>query len=200
MSRETEPGASKPFPTTLIRVQPASAAERAKLAPAMIERIESIAAGFRPARGQTALFAGPSGTGKTMAAQVLAAALGRELYRVDLAAVASKYIGETEKNLSRLFEAAADQGVIVFFDEADGLFGKRSEVRDAHDRYANIEVAYLLQRLEDYEGLAILTTNSVDAIDPGFVRRRRNLLEFPAPRPRKRRGFWHRLLALLGIN
>ena len=200
MNPETQAAEAKPLPAGLIRVEPATADEWKRLAPQTIERVEPIADRFRHSSGQTALFTGPSGTGKTMAAKVLAASLGRALYRVDLAAVASKYIGETEKNLSRLFEAAADADVILFFDEADGLFGKRSEVRDAHDRYANIEVGYLLQRLENYEGLAILTTNSVDDIDAAFVRRCRSLLEFPPPEARQRRGLWRRLLSALGFR
>ena len=109
--------------------------------------------------GISALFSGASGTGKTMAAEVLANELALDLYRIDLSAVVSKYIGETEKNLRRLFDAAEETGAILLFDEADALFGKRSEVKDSHDRYANIEVSYLLQRMEAYRGLAILTTN-----------------------------------------
>ena len=123
--------------------------------------------------GLGALFAGDSGTGKTMAAEVLAHELGLDLYRIDLASVVSKYIGETEKNLARIFDAAEDGGAILLFDEADALFGKRSEVKDSHDRYANIEVSYLLQRMEAYRGLAILTTNLKAALDPAFLRRLR---------------------------
>ena len=118
------------------------------------------------ARGSRALFAGASGTGKTMAAEVLARELGLDLYRIDLRRVVSKYIGETEKNLRRLFDAAEASGAILLFDEADALFGKRSEVKDSHDRYANIEVSYLLQRMEAYRGLAILTTNMQQAPRP----------------------------------
>ncbi|HEX7112526.1 MAG TPA: ATP-binding protein, partial [Mizugakiibacter sp.] len=121
--------------------------------------------------GISALFAGESGTGKTMAAEVLARALGLLLYRIDLSAVVSKYIGETEKNLRRLFDAAEDGGAILLFDEADALFGRRSEVKDSHDRYANIEVNYLLQRMESYRGLAILATNMKSALDAAFLRR-----------------------------
>ncbi len=118
--------------------------------------------------GISALFAGESGTGKTMAAEVLARELQLDLYRIDLSAVVSKYIGETEKNLRRVFDAAEDSGAILLFDEADALFGKRSEVKDSHDRYANIEVSYLLQRMESYRGLAILTTNLKTALDCGL--------------------------------
>src|SRR5207253_5638184 len=121
--------------------------------------------------GISALFAGESGTGKTMAAEVLANSLRLDLYRIDLASVVSKYIGETEKNLRRVFDAAEDGGAILFFDEADALFGKRSEVKDSHDRYANIEVNYLLQRMESYRGLAVLATNMKSALDPAFLRR-----------------------------
>ena len=132
-------------------------------------------------QGLKVLFAGESGTGKTMAAQVLAAELGLDLYRVDLATVVSKYIGETEKNLERIFTAADGSNAILFFDEADALFGKRSEVSDAHDRYANIEVAYLLQRMEAYPGAVILATNFQRNIDDAFVRRLDFVVDFPFP-------------------
>ena len=131
--------------------------------------------------GISALFAGESGTGKTMAAEVLARELQLDLYRIDLSAVVSKYIGETEKNLRRVFDAAEDSGAILLFDEADALFGKRSEVKDSHDRYANIEVSYLLQRMEAYRGLAILTTNLKAALDAAFQRRLRFVVQFPFP-------------------
>ena len=127
-----------------------------------------------------ALFAGPSGTGKTLAAEVVAGELGLDLYKVDLSAVVSKYIGETEKNLERIFGAAAAGDLVLFFDEADALFGKRSEVSDAHDRYANIEVAYLLQRLETYDGLVVLATNLQRNIDPAFLRRIAVAVDFAA--------------------
>ena len=131
--------------------------------------------------GISALFAGESGTGKTMAAEVIANDLRLDLYRIDLSAVVSKYIGETEKNLRRLFDAAEDGGAILFFDEADALFGKRSEVKDSHDRYANIEINYLLQRMEAYRGLAILATNMKSALDTAFMRRLRFIVNFPFP-------------------
>jgi hypothetical protein len=131
--------------------------------------------------GVTALFAGQPGTGKTMAAEIIAGELGLELYRIDLSSVVSKYIGETEKNLERIFQAADRGDAVLLFDEADAIFGKRSEVRDAHDRYANVETAYLLQRLEAYDGLAILTTNLRGNIDDAFVRRLEFVLEFPMP-------------------
>ncbi len=140
--------------------------------------------------GITALFAGESGTGKTMAAEVIANDLRLNLYRIDLSAVVSKYIGETEKNLRRLFDAAEDGGAILFFDEADALFGKRSEVKDSHDRYANIEVNYLLQRMEAYRGLAILATNMKSALDPAFMRRLRFSVNFPFPGVAERVALW----------
>jgi AAA+ superfamily predicted ATPase len=148
----------------------------------------------QPSVGVVALFAGPSGTGKTLAAEVVAADLGVDLYKVDLANLVSKYIGETEKNLGRVFDAAEAANVALFFDEADALMGKRSAVSDAHDRYANIEVAYLLQRLERYEGLAVLATNLANNIDPAFVRRFHVVVEFPVPGPAERRRIWERCL------
>ncbi len=144
-------------------------------------------------RGIGALFSGPSGTGKTMAAEILANHLRLDLYRIDLAGVVSKYIGETEKNLRNVFDAAERSGAILFFDEADALFGKRSEVKDSHDRYANIEVNYLLQRMEDYRGLAILCTNRRSALDRAFLRRLRFLVEFPFPDGENRRLIWQKV-------
>ena len=141
-------------------------------------------------RGIGALFSGPSGTGKTMAAEILAAHLGLDLYRIDLAGVVSKWVGETEANLARVFDAAERSGSILFFDEADALFGKRSEVRDSHDRYANIEVSYLLQRMEDYRGLAVLATNRKAMLDDAFLRRLRFLVDFPFPDADARRRIW----------
>jgi hypothetical protein len=141
-------------------------------------------------RGISALFAGPSGAGKTMAAEVLANSLNLDLYRIDLAGVVSKYIGETEKNLRRIFDAAECGGALVFFDEADALFGKRSEVKDSHDRYANIEVNYLLQRMEEFRGLAILATNRKSSLDSAFVRRLRFIVDFPFPDTAHRLRIW----------
>ena len=145
-------------------------------------------------QGLKVLFAGESGTGKTMAAQVLAAELGLELFRVDLATIVSKYIGETEKNLDRIFGAADGSNAILFFDEADALFGKRSEVSDSHDRYANIEVAYLLQKMEQYAGAVILATNFRRNIDDAFVRRLDFVIDFPFPEPDDRKRIWRLLL------
>jgi hypothetical protein len=143
--------------------------------------------------GISALFAGSSGTGKTMAAEVLARELSLDLYRIDLSSVVSKFIGETEKNLRRVFDAAEAGGAILLFDEADALFGKRSEVKDSHDRYANIEVSYLLQRMESYRGLAILTTNLKNALDPAFLRRLRFIVQFPFPDATQRAEIWRRI-------
>jgi SpoVK/Ycf46/Vps4 family AAA+-type ATPase len=143
--------------------------------------------------GISALFAGASGTGKTMAAEVLANELRLDLYRIDLSSVVSKYIGETEKNLRRVFDAAEQSGAILLFDEADALFGKRSEVKDSHDRYANIEVSYLLQRMEAYRGLAILTTNRKESLDSAFLRRLRFVVQFPFPDAAQRAEIWRRI-------
>ncbi len=143
--------------------------------------------------GIMALFAGESGTGKTMAAEVIANELALNLYRIDLSGVVSKYIGETEKNLRRLFDAAEDGGAILFFDEADALFGKRSQVKDSHDRYANIEINYLLQRMEAYQGLAILSTNQRSNLDDAFVRRLRFIVKFPFPDENDRSRIWQHI-------
>ncbi|NEO88351.1 MAG: ATP-binding protein [Spirulina sp. SIO3F2] len=143
--------------------------------------------------GLAVLFAGASGTGKTMAAEVLANELRLDLYRIDLSAVVSKYIGETEKNLAQIFDAAETGGVVLLFDEADALFGKRTEVKDSHDRHANIEVSYLLQRMEAFRGLAILTTNLKDSLDQAFVRRLRFIVNFPFPDRAARSRIWQRI-------
>src|SRR6202040_2463783 len=143
--------------------------------------------------GLSALFSGPNGTGKTLAAEVLAGELRLDLYRIDLSAVVSKYIGETEKNLKQVFDAAEEGGSLLLFDEADALFGKRSEVKQSLDRYANIEVGYLLQRLEAYQGLAILTTNLKSAIDRAFQRRLRFTVHFPFPDAAQREAIWRRI-------
>lgn len=143
-------------------------------------------------KGLIALFAGPSGTGKTMAAEIIAHDLGLDLYKIDLSAVVSKYVGETEKNLERIFSEAQDSDAILFFDEADALFGKRSEVKDAHDRYANIEIAYLLQRTEEYDGLVILASNIKKNMDEAFVRRMHFTVDFPFPEEAERLEIWRR--------
>ncbi len=142
-------------------------------------------------RGLNALFIGPSGTGKTMAAEIIAGELQMDLYRIDLSCIVSKYIGETEKNLSQVFAEAEQSNAILFFDEADALFGKRTEVKDSHDRYANIEINYLMQRIEDYDGVVILATNLRTHIDEAFTRRLRFCIEFPFPDEHSRERIWH---------
>jgi SpoVK/Ycf46/Vps4 family AAA+-type ATPase len=144
-------------------------------------------------RGLAILFAGPPGTGKTMAAGVLAGALGLDLYKIDLSTVVSKYIGETEKNLARIFDEAATSNAILFFDEADALFGKRTQVRDAHDRYANVEISYLLQKMDEYEGVVMLATNLRKNMDEAFVRRLHAIVDFPVPGVADRRRIWERI-------
>lgn len=144
--------------------------------------------------GISALFIGESGTGKTLAAEVVATELNLDLYRIDLSSVVSKYIGETEKNLEKLFSAAESSGAILLFDEADALFGKRTEIKDSHDRYANIELSYLLQRMESYRGLSILTSNMKSALDTAFLRRIRFVLQFPFPDIEERRAIWQSIL------
>ncbi|MER5556015.1 ATP-binding protein [Streptomyces sp. NPDC002793] len=149
---------------------------------------------LRRGLGVTALFAGGSGTGKTLAAEVMAKELGLDLFVIDLSQVVSKYIGETEKNLRKVFDAAEQGGALLLFDEADALFGKRSEVKDSHDRYANLEVSYLLMRMEAYRGLAILTTNMKQALDTAFMRRIRFVVDFPFPGESERAEIWRRVL------
>lgn len=177
-----------------VRRQLEELSAQARLRPAVLEEW-----GFGrlcPAgRGITALFAGPSGTGKTMAAQVVAHALGRELCRVDLAEVVNKYIGETEKRLKRVFDACERSAVVLFFDEADALFGQRTEVKDAHDRYANIQIDYLLQRMEQFDGVAILATNRKNDLDSAFLRRLRFVVDFLPPGPPERLTLWRLSLA-----
>jgi len=145
-------------------------------------------------RGITALFAGDSGVGKTMSAEVVAGDLGLDLYVIDLSTVVDKYIGETEKNLDRIFSEADRVNGILLFDEADAIFGKRSDVQDAHDRYANVEVAYLLQRMESFDGLAILTTNLRSNLDEAFTRRLDAIVDFPVPEEDDRRRLWEKNL------
>ncbi|WP_418276929.1 ATP-binding protein [Isoptericola jiangsuensis] len=149
-----------------------------------------LGSGSDRGRGTTALFAGDSGTGKTFAAEVVAHDLALDLVHVDLSQVVDKYLGETEKRLGRLFDAAEDGGMVLLFDEADALFGRRSQVKDSHDRYANVEVGYLLQRLEDFGGLAVLTTNARSALDPAFTRRLSTVVDFPAPDRSARERMW----------
>jgi SpoVK/Ycf46/Vps4 family AAA+-type ATPase len=148
---------------------------------------------LRHTRGTTGLFAGEPGTGKSMAAAALANDIGLDLYRVELTRVVSKYIGETEKNLQRAFDDAEAAGAVLLFDEADALFGKRTEVEDSHDRYANLAVSYMLQRVESYAGLAILTSNRPHQIDDAFLRRIRFVVHFPFPGPQERECLWRRV-------
>jgi SpoVK/Ycf46/Vps4 family AAA+-type ATPase len=145
--------------------------------------------------GLSVLFHGPSGTGKTMAAEVIGAAMDLDVYRVDLSQLVSKFVGETEKNLRRVFDAAEGGGAILLFDECDAIFGKRGEVEHGQDRYANLEVSYLLQRMDSYRGIAILTTNLRSAIDPAFMRRLRFVVSFPFPDYAQRIGIWRQVLA-----
>ncbi|HEY4588514.1 MAG TPA: ATP-binding protein [Thermoanaerobaculia bacterium] len=191
------------------RIEPAAGWDDLVLPAAQIQTLREMAVHVRRRRtvhedwgfagrgnrglGISSLFAGPSGTGKTMAAEVLAGELRLDLYRIDLSSVVSKYIGETEKNLRKVFDAAEEGGAILLFDEADALFGKRSEVKDSHDRYANIEVSYLLQRMEVYRGLAILTSNFKDALDTAFLRRLRFIVQLPFPDADQRAEIWRRI-------
>ncbi len=191
------------------RIEPVADWNDLVLPPLQMETLKNIAShvrqrikvyedwGFRKKNsrglGISAMFSGASGTGKTMAAEVLANELKLDLYGIDLSQVVNKYIGETEKNLRRVFDAAEAGGAILLFDEADALFGKRSEVKDSHDRYANIEISYLLQRMESYRGLAILTTNMKNALDTAFLRRIRFIIEFPFPDFNQRFEIWKRI-------
>jgi SpoVK/Ycf46/Vps4 family AAA+-type ATPase len=191
------------------RVEPEATWEDLILPPEIVDRLREIAErlpnreyvlgkwGFKTSsrwRGISCLFSGDSGTGKTLAGEVIARVLGLDLYVIDLSAVVSKYVGETEKNLRKVFDAAQDTNAILLFDEADALFGKRSEVKDSHDRWANIEVAYLLQRIEAFDGLAILTTNLGGNLDPAFARRLTAVVHFPQPDAGQRSRLWQRHL------
>jgi SpoVK/Ycf46/Vps4 family AAA+-type ATPase len=145
-------------------------------------------------RGVSALFSGEPGTGKTMAASVVASELGLELVRIDLSTVVSKYVGETEKNLGKIFDEAQDAHAMLLFDEADSLFGKRTELKTAQDRFANLEVNYILQRMETFDGVSVLTTNAESAIDPALQRRLNFRIRFPEPEVEEREQLWRRLL------
>jgi SpoVK/Ycf46/Vps4 family AAA+-type ATPase len=149
---------------------------------------------FPQGRGLLVLFSGPPGTGKTMAAQVMAARLGLDLFRIDLSTVVSKYVGETSRNLEKILSLAAQTDVMLLFDEADALFGKRTEIKDAHDRYANTETGYLLQAIESYQGIALMATNKKGNIDSAFIRRFRYMLEFPRPNQNMRAIIWQRIV------
>jgi len=196
LSRRVEPGVGwsdlvLPDP---VRAQLGELAGRARHRDQVLSQWKMRPGGGR-GHGVMGLFAGDSGTGKTMSAEVIAAELGLDLYKVDLATVVDKYVGETEKNLERIFTEAAGVNAVLLFDEADAVFGKRSEVRDAHDRYANIESAYLLQRMETFDGLAILSTNLRSNIDDAFTRRLDCIIDFPAPTQDLRLALWERCLA-----
>jgi hypothetical protein len=189
-----------------VRVRSAHAYGDLVLAPATLDQIKDIVSSIRlrhqvysgwgfhkrlvSGTGMAILFSGAAGTGKTMTAGIMARDLGLDLYKIDLSGVVSKYIGETEKNLDRIFQAARSANAILFFDEADALFGKRSEVKDAHDRYANIEVAYLLQKMEEHEGVVIMATNLSKNLDEAFARRMQYIVEFPLPNARARERLW----------
>ena len=196
LARRVEPGVgwADLVLTESVRAQLGELAARARHRDQVLSQWRMRPGGGR-GHGVTALFAGDSGTGKTMSAEVIAAELGLDLYKVDLATVVDKYVGETEKNLERIFTEAAGVNAVLLFDEADAVFGKRSEVRDAHDRYANIESAYLLQRMETFDGLAILSTNLRANIDEAFTRRLDCIIDFPAPTPDLRLALWERCLA-----
>lgn len=198
------------YPTSLVqRIEPRATFADLVLPPAQLHALEQVALharhritvhhdwGFAEkgerGLGIASLFWGDSGTGKTMAAEALAGSLGLVLFRIDLSAVVSKYIGETEKNLRQVFDCAEETGAVLLFDEADALFGKRSEVKDSHDRYANIEVSYLLQRMEAYRGLAVLTTNHKATLDAAFHRRLRFVVHFPFPDAAEREAIWQRV-------
>jgi hypothetical protein len=196
--------ASGPFDKLARRVRPQRSWGDIVLAPDRLQALKELASRYRhrdlvhgewgfpaiPAAGLVAMFSGSSGTGKTLAAEIIAGELGLDLYKLDLSSVVSKYIGETEKNLERVFSAATATNTVLFFDEADSLFGKRSEVTDARDRYANLEVSYLLQRLEAYDGLVILATNFQKNIDEAFLRRIHVAIEFPMPAEPERMAIW----------
>lgn len=181
------------------------------LPPHLMKQLHEVAASFRDRRvahsdwglenkhsfgnGVNALFTGAKGTGKTMAAQILARELGLDLYRIDLASIANKYIGETEKNLDRIFRMAQASNSILLFDESDALFGRRSDVKDAHDRFANIEIAYLLQKLEEYDGIVVIATNLRGNLDEAFTRRMRHIVGFPFPDRKQRTRIWERIFS-----
>jgi len=164
------------------------------------DELENLAVHSGLGAGVLVLFAGPSGTGKTLAASVLAKKLGKDLYRVDLARVVSKYIGETEKNLSALFDSSRALDAVLLFDEADALFGKRGKVTDSHDRYANLDSHYLLQNMEDYGDLIILTCNSKNNLDDAFLRRMHTVVNFARPDSAKRSSLWRRILKRIGFS
>ncbi len=197
-----------PLETLAKRIRPRRTWDDIVLSPERIALLRGIVSRYRhadmvydewgfepiPSRGLVALFSGSSGTGKTLAAEIVAGELGLDMFKLDLSSVVSKYIGETEKNLDQVFDAAGAGNVVLFFDEADSLFGKRSEVKDARDRYANIEVSYLLQRLETYDGVVVMATNFEKNIDEAFLRRIHTRIDFIVPAPPERKAIWDRNL------
>ncbi len=202
-----------PLESLATRIRPRSAWDDLVLSPARTDALRSIVSRYResarvydewgfsatPSRGLVALFSGPSGTGKTLAAEVLAGELGLDMFKLDLSSVVSKYIGETEKNLDQVFDAAGVGNVVLFFDEADALFGKRSEVRDARDRYANVEVSYLLQRVEAFDGVVVLATNFEKSIDEAFLRRIHSRIDFVLPEADERLAIWRQHLPQVAL-
>jgi len=197
-----------PLESLAQRVRPRHSWDDLILSPGRLRQVRAIVDRYReasqvydkwgfsavPSRGLVALFSGVSGAGKTLAAEILAGELGLDMFKLDLSSVVSKYIGETEKNLDLVFDAAGVGNVVLFFDEADALFGKRSEVKDARDRYANIEVSYLLQRVEAFDGVVVLATNFEKSIDPAFLRRIHSRIDFVLPEAEQRRQIWDRHL------
>jgi AAA+ superfamily predicted ATPase len=197
-----------PLETLAQRIRPRHTWDDLVLAPSRLRMLRAIVDRYReasqvydrwgfsaiPSRGLVALFSGVSGAGKTLAAEILAGELGLDMFKLNLSSVVSKYIGETEKNLDQLFDAAGVGNVVLFFDEADALFGKRSEVKDARDRYANIEVSYLLQRVESFDGVVVLATNFEKSIDDAFLRRIQSRIDFILPEEPQRLDIWRRHL------
>jgi SpoVK/Ycf46/Vps4 family AAA+-type ATPase len=165
-----------------------------------LDRLQYIGAQIKPGVSVRILFTGPPGTGKTLSAKILGNEMGMELYRVDLAAVISKYIGETEKNLSALFEHGQALDIVLLFDEADALFGKRSSVKDSDDRYGNLDTNYLLQKIEDYPGVVVLTSNSRDAFADTFIRRMTWDVDFTSAMPKQPLPWWRRVLIWFGFK
>ena len=182
------------------KLEPAASGEAKQLSAAVREQIKSIADPYRSQRGQLGLFSGTQATDKTLAARVLAAQLGYDAYRVDLAAVASKYIGETEKNLSALLDTGEARQAVLLFDEADSLFGKRTNVDSADERFANQETNYLLQRVETFDGLIVLATNSRSDLDDAVLRRLTWSIDFTPPAASRRPTWWQRVLHRFGIS
>ena len=184
---------SSPVNNLLKPLEPADLADASRVTPKVNDQLKSITDKSQANRGQILLFSGASGTGKTMAARVLAGQTGYDIYRADLTAVASKYIGETEKNLSKLLGMDSSKGIILMFDEADALFGKRTEVRSSNDRFANLETNHLLQEFEAINGIVILTSNSRNDLDHNVLGKITEVIDFTPPRPIRRVSWWARI-------